>query len=66
MSEAERSAHSEADLDADVAAGLERAADLLAEASHTVVLTGAGISKESGSPRSADPTGCGRSAASRR
>ena len=57
MSEAERSAHSEADLDADVAAGLERAADLLAEASHTVVLTGVGISKESGIPTFRGPDG---------
>ncbi|MDA1061666.1 MAG: NAD-dependent deacylase [Chloroflexi bacterium] len=43
--------------DADLQAGLERAAELLVQASHTVVLTGAGISKESGIPTFRGPDG---------
>ncbi len=42
---------------AELSVGIERAADLLVQASHTVVLTGAGISKESGIPTFRGPDG---------
>ena len=44
-------------VEAELSASIARAADLLAHASHTVVLTGAGISKESGIPTFRGPDG---------